>query len=250
MPILVFKHNEPLSRSHIAGFVATLTLHIAVLIWLTAYMSNEALPPVENIDTTIPVEFVKPIKPVIPPPPLETGSSKPKVQTSPSISATTRKSISVLPTKIQKDATVPVVEEDGASTEIAGSPVMTGEIAAAGGFALGSEIGGDGNGNAGDGNDGIKIYNLKPKHTPASDYPRASLRNQESGIVLLLVKVDVNGIPLEAQVIKSSGFRTLDEKAKRHILTKWQFYPAMRQGVPIPAYVLAKQIYNMNGQVN
>jgi TonB family protein len=250
MPQSIHTLREPLNKLHIFTIASSLAAHIAVLIWLTAYMSNEILPLDENIDTPIPVEFVRPIEYAIPPPPLDAESSKPKMQAMSSITTSTRKSTSVLPTKVMKNATVPVVEKDGANTEIAGSPTMTGDTAAASGFALGAEIGGDDDGDAGDGSGGIQIYNLKPKRTPASDYPRASLHNQESGIVLLLVKVDATGVPIEAKVIKSSGFHTLDEKAKRHILTKWQFYPAMRKGVPIPAYVLAQQIYNMNGQVN
>ncbi len=44
-------------------------------------------------------------------------------------------------------------------------------------------------------------------------YPKASLRNEESGTVVLRLKIAANGAILENVVARSSGFRELDKSA-------------------------------------
>ena len=66
-------------------------------------------------------------------------------------------------------------------------------------------------------------------------YPRASLRNGDEGLVMLQVLVDVDGRPLEVEVVDGSGHRELDQAARRHVLANWRFRPATRDGHPVQA---------------
>jgi periplasmic protein TonB len=242
--------REPLDQRRIYAIALNLAVHMALLVWITARLPGDTFKTDEPLNTAIRIDFIEPIEPVTPPP-VTPVSTKPKAAM-PSLTAAAKKSTSVLPTKILKDATVAVIEQTGASFEIAGSPTTTTEIAAAGNLAYGEEVGreGGGNGDSEDGAGAIEIFNLKPKYSPPPDYPKHSYRNAEQGLVTLLVKVGADGKPIEAKILKSSGFPELDENTRKNILSRWQFYPAMRQGVPIAAYILAKQLYVMNGQVN
>lgn len=246
----IYQLRKPLDQRRIYAIALNLAVHIALLVWITTRAPNDLLHIDEYVDTAIQVEFIEPIKTVIPP--LLTWESPEPKTAMPSVTAVVRKSTSELPTKILKDATIPVIEQEAASFEIAGSPNMTGETAVPGDLEYGSQIGGDGSGNAdsGDGLGSIEIFNLKPKYNPSPNYPRHSSRNAEQGFVILLVKVGADGKPIEAKIIKSSGFPQLDENTRKNILSKWEFYPATREGLPIQAYILAKQIYVMGGYVN
>lgn len=64
-------------------------------------------------------------------------------------------------------------------------------------------------------------------------YPRASLRMQQEGSVLLELSVDASGRVVEVLVLESSGFERLDEAARRGVLD-WRFEPALSDGVAVP----------------
>lgn len=73
---------------------------------------------------------------------------------------------------------------------------------------------------------------------PPPRYPRASLRDGDSGRVTLRVLVDEQGWPREVEVETSSGHRELDRVARTHVLNAWRFHPAQRQGRAVSAYAL------------
>lgn len=54
---------------------------------------------------------------------------------------------------------------------------------------------------------------------PAPDYPRASLRNEETGVTVLAVTVGADGAVSNVTVEKSSGFRGLDNAVRSHLLS-------------------------------
>ena len=62
--------------------------------------------------------------------------------------------------------------------------------------------------------------------------PTLSMRNRESGTILLGVGVGINGFATSVSLIKSSGFPRLDEAAIQGA-RKLKFKPATRSGVPI-----------------
>lgn len=81
----------------------------------------------------------------------------------------------------------------------------------------------------------IAAVRLEYADAPAPAYPRDALRMKLEGTVLLQVLVDVDGRPLDVQVQTSSGHRQLDEAARRHVLKRWMFRPAMREGRAVQA---------------
>lgn len=63
------------------------------------------------------------------------------------------------------------------------------------------------------------------------EYPRAALRAQETGIVVLGFLIDVNGTILQSKVERSSGSRRLDEAALKG-LGLCRFKPGTVDGTP------------------
>jgi len=70
---------------------------------------------------------------------------------------------------------------------------------------------------------------------PPPAYPREALREGLRGTVLLQVLVDTDGRPLQVDIARSSGHRTLDRTAQRHVLARWRFRPALQDGRPVQA---------------
>lgn len=76
---------------------------------------------------------------------------------------------------------------------------------------------------------------LQYASAPPPPYPRDALRDGLTGTVMLRVLVDVDGRPLDVAVERSSGHRVLDVAARRQVLAKWRFHPAMRDGRAVQA---------------
>ncbi|MDO8693280.1 MAG: energy transducer TonB [Sheuella sp.] len=72
-------------------------------------------------------------------------------------------------------------------------------------------------------------------HCPKPDYPKASRRLLEEGIVTLNFLVDTDGHVLKAEIAKSSGFERLDDAA-RTALSKCQFRPGSSNGHPVQSW--------------
>jgi periplasmic protein TonB len=72
------------------------------------------------------------------------------------------------------------------------------------------------------------IQYLEP---PAPAYPRASRRLGESGLVIVRVFVDADGMPRQLQVAQSSGFVRLDEAALEGV-RRARFKPPTENGRP------------------
>ena len=67
------------------------------------------------------------------------------------------------------------------------------------------------------------------------EYPAASLRASETGIVQLAFLIDVDGTAVESKVERSSGHRRLDEAARK-ALSLCKFKPATVDGRPERAW--------------
>lgn len=76
---------------------------------------------------------------------------------------------------------------------------------------------------------------LEYAQAPAPAYPRDALRDGVEGSVLLKVLVDIDGRPLDVQVARSSGNRSLDRAAREQVLQRWRFRPAMQAGRAVQA---------------
>ena len=87
---------------------------------------------------------------------------------------------------------------------------------------------------------------LEYAQAPAPAYPRDALRDGAEGTVLLKVLVDVDGRPLEVQVERSSGNRSLDRAAREQVLQRWRFRPAMQDGRAVQAIGLVPVDFRLN----
>lgn len=77
---------------------------------------------------------------------------------------------------------------------------------------------------------------LEYASAPAPTYPREAMLDGIEGTVLLRVLVDVDGKPLSVEIERSSGNRRLDDAARRQVLRKWMFRPAIRDGQAIQVF--------------
>ena len=76
---------------------------------------------------------------------------------------------------------------------------------------------------------------LQALMSPAPSYPAQAVRDGLTGIVELEILVGVDGRPIEVTIVRSSGHRMLDQAARRVVLTRWTFRPAMRDGQAVQA---------------
>ena len=77
-------------------------------------------------------------------------------------------------------------------------------------------------------------------------YPPAALRAGHQGTVVLKVLVDIDGRPLRVDVDAGSGYRELDDMARRHVLRRWRFQPALRDGQPVQAIGLVPITFSLD----
>jgi periplasmic protein TonB len=90
---------------------------------------------------------------------------------------------------------------------------------------------------------GVRLEYLQ---APAPAYPRDALRDGIQGTVMLQVLVDVDGRPIDVQVQHSSGNRLLDNAARRQVLERWMFRPAMKDGRAVQAIGLVPIAFNLD----
>jgi protein TonB len=76
------------------------------------------------------------------------------------------------------------------------------------------------------------------------EYPKASLRNEETGISTISFLIGVDGHVMDSKIQKSSGFRDLD-KAAQLALGKCRFKPAMVEGAPQQAWVAVQYVWTL-----
>lgn len=74
-------------------------------------------------------------------------------------------------------------------------------------------------------------------NNPRPVMPLISIKNGESGVVGLRVKVSAKGEPLLVSVDKSSGFPRLDQLAAKTVKESWRFVPAKKGETPIESEV-------------
>lgn len=67
-------------------------------------------------------------------------------------------------------------------------------------------------------------------------WPKASIRNEETGAVTLAFLVDAEGILRDSKIVRSSGFRDLDNVA-HSALRGCTFHPATENGKPVKSWM-------------
>ena len=76
-------------------------------------------------------------------------------------------------------------------------------------------------------------------------YPMESRRRGEQGTVLLRVLVGREGLPIDVEVARSSGYRPLDRAAREAVL-RWRFRPVQINGVNVQARGLVPIKFDVN----
>jgi len=71
---------------------------------------------------------------------------------------------------------------------------------------------------------------------PLPKYPISALRHGEGGQVVLQVRIDEKGLPIDVDVARRSGSRELDRAAMQAV-RGWRFKPATRNGKPVSSVV-------------
>jgi protein TonB len=76
------------------------------------------------------------------------------------------------------------------------------------------------------------------------EWPKASLRNEETGTVTLSFLIGVDGRVADSKIVKSSGFRDLDKAAVTGI-SKCRFKPGMNDGKPEQAWMQMQYVWTL-----
>lgn len=82
---------------------------------------------------------------------------------------------------------------------------------------------------------------------PPPPYPAAALRVGAEGTVWLRIEVDASGVPVKVTVERSSGNRALDNGARSHVLNRWRFQPARRDGEAMRGVALVPVTFHIDG---
>jgi len=202
--------------TRIAGLAGAITINVALLLLLLTPMSVP--PPQPGHETIRIVDIFDRIQPPMPPP-VPVPVTKPQP---PSASTTTPRKLevpAVIDQVIVENGTLPAdppVENSSSETSSSGSTAPL---------------------------PGMRLEYLQ---APPPAYPREALRDGIQGTVMLQVLVDVDGHPLEVQVQHSSGNRLLDNTARRQVLERWTFRPAMKDGRAVQAIGLVPIAFNLH----
>jgi periplasmic protein TonB len=94
----------------------------------------------------------------------------------------------------------------------------------------------------------LESSQLQYASAPPPAYPRESLLAGDEGTVVLRVLVDIDGTPLSVEIKQSSGHRRLDDAARRQVLRKWRFRPAMRDGAAVQVYGIVPLTFSLDRQ--
>lgn len=75
-------------------------------------------------------------------------------------------------------------------------------------------------------------------------YPSASRRAEEEGVVQLKFMIGVDGLVVRAEIEKSSGYARLDEAA-RTAMSRCQFKPGTVDGKPEPSWASMRYVWRL-----
>ena len=205
--------------SRIAALATAIAFNAALLLLLLVPMQ---IPPLSSLPNVIePIQWIIP-KEDPPPPPIRVPVTPPRIPTPttqtviqpPVVNAPVVEQVIVDQGTVQADAISPPVAEtaDTATHPVGPLPGVRLEYASA----------------------------------PAPAYPRRALRARLEGTVLLQVLVGTNGRPLDVQVYQSSGHHELDDAARSHVLKRWSFRAAMRDGRAVQAVGLVPIAFTLD----
>jgi len=217
-----FTHNEKNAKKNLTGITIVVLLHLLVgYVIITGMGKRWVTKMVAPVETKI-IEEVKPPPPKElppPPPPPEMKAPPPpfippvevNVQQPPPPQNVIQNATNVKPatTEIQKAPPAPPAAPPG--------PAKTGVSTAA-------------------------VVDFSTCAKP--EWPKSSLRNEETGTVTLSFLIGTDGRVADSKVVKSSGFRDLDKAAVAGI-SKCRFKPGTVDGVPQQAWQQMQYVWTL-----
>jgi protein TonB len=79
-------------------------------------------------------------------------------------------------------------------------------------------------------------------------YPPAARRQGLEGVVTFRLMVGTDGRVSAAEIVTSAGSAELDQVARDWILSHWRYRPALNDGNPAPAQLLASVTYSLKNE--
>lgn len=207
-----------LDFTRIFAETGAIAIHGAALLLLLAPLSTYVPPPVERDVPPIIIPITPPPPPVMPVVPTKTDIPKAHV-----VPVTP----SILPQKIEVEP--PLVDP------LPGDTLVDGDQIAKVDPGLGEAIT----------TQPLVGAHLEYEDAPPPRYPVEAIRQSLTGTVVLRVWVDVDGRPIEVQIERSSGHRVLNAAARKQVLSKWRFRPAMQDGHAVQAIGLVPVEFNL-----
>jgi periplasmic protein TonB len=211
-------HVGKLDFTRISAEAGAIAINGVALLLLLAPLSVHVPQAEEPVITTLYPVIEKKLPPLPPRPPRPVPVTTPRVvPTSPA----------VLPEKIEIEP--PVVDSQPGDTFV--EPMLIADASIDRGSAITEPLAG---------------AHLEYESAPAPSYPIEAIRKALTGTVTLRVLVDVDGRPIDVQIDRSSGHRVLDAAAKKQVLAKWRFRPAMRDGHAVQAIGMVPVVFNLD----
>ncbi len=203
--------RQPLDGTRIAANAGAIAFNAAMLMLMLAPLSAPQLIT-QPLDQTI-IEFVPRPRPVDPPPP------------PPKKDPPLRQVVKDPPPRVQQVAPQPVappqivVDQPAQAMDFQGSNDVVASIEPP--VNVGRQI--------------IEGATLQVLRNPAPSYPIEAVRAGITGTVELEILVGVDGKPIDVLIVRSSGNRALDQAARKVVLQRWAFQPAMENGQAVQA---------------
>jgi periplasmic protein TonB len=89
------------------------------------------------------------------------------------------------------------------------------------------------------------IPNKRNREISPDDYPDASRRAEEQGTTGIRVTVGTDGRVKNCEVVRSSGFNRLDERACQIASRRWRFTPATENGQPVESLSTVNYVWRL-----
>lgn len=210
-------HIGKLDLTRISAEAGAFAINGAALLLLLAPLSVHVPPVEEPVITT----FYPVIEKTPPPPPPPPTTVPVRTRVAPASPAVQPERIEVEPP--------PVVDSQPGDTFV--QPTLVADASIGRSEALTEPLSG---------------AHLEYELAPPPSYPAQALREMLTGTVTLRVLVDVDGKPIDVQVATSSGHRVLDAAARKQVLAKWRFRPAVQDGRAVQAIGLVPVVFHLD----
>lgn len=217
-----YAHQQRAPRKHWVGWAGVVLLH-GLILW--AINSGLTRQPVKRVSVPVQAQLIEEVKPVLPPPPLLPPPSPSKNVPPPPTPA------------YVPPVDVPVTSAPPSNVVIStvSSPPPTPPSPPAPAPLLPPQL--------------PSMVRVAPVINAAVNcerpqYPSASRRAEEEGVVQLKFMIGVDGLVVRAEIEKSSGYARLDEAA-RTAMSRCQFKPGTVDGKPEPSWASMRYVWRL-----